>query len=348
MPTRLDSDCLQGSLFPDADSGMPVSLGELFCGAGGMALGAALNGRFGHAWAIDNNPDACATFESNITARMVSCQDVRDVDFASLPDIDGLVGGFPCNDFSKVGKQKGRAGEYGVLYKAMVDCLKAKQPKFFVAENVSGLSSSGDDLQVIVEDMRQVGYDVFCHTYKFEMHGVPQRRHRIIFTGWRQDLNVTSYEQAPYTCNEPVTASEALEGIPANAANHEMPSHSPIVTERLSLIQPGQNVFNANLPERLRLNYRSGVLMSHMYRKLRPDRPAHTVTGSGGGGTSMYHWSENRALTNRERARLQTFPDWFAFTGGLGSVRKQIGMAVPPVGAAAVFARVVEQLDKLV
>ena len=73
--------------------------------------------------------------------------------------------------------------------------------------------------------------------------------------------------------------------------------------------------------------------MSHIYKRLDSSKPAYTVTGSGGGGTHVYHYKENRALTNRERARLQTFPDKYNFVGGKESVRRQIGMAVPVLGA---------------
>ena len=77
--------------------------------------------------------------------------------------------------------------------------------------------------------------------------------------------------------------------------------------------------------------------LSQIYKRLEKDKPAYTVTGSGGGGTHMYHWSEPRALTNRERARLQTFPDNFVFMGNKESQRKQIGMAVPVLGAKVIF-----------
>ena len=82
--------------------------------------------------------------------------------------------------------------------------------------------------------------------------------------------------------------------------------------------------------------------LSQIYKRLHPDKPAYTITGSGGGGTHGYHWSENRALTNRERARLQTFPDDFIFEGAKESVRKQIGMAVPVLGARVIVEAVLK------
>ena len=90
------------------------------------------------------------------------------------------------------------------------------------------------------------------------------------------------------------------------------------------------------MPEHLSLNV-NGAKISQIYKRLDPDKPAYTVTGSGGGGTHVYHWSDPRALTNRERARLQTFPDNYIFEGSKESVRKQIGMAVPPKGVKVIF-----------
>ena len=80
-----------------------------------------------------------------------------------------------------------------------------------------------------------------------------------------------------------------------------------------------------------------GAKISQIYKRLNPTKPAYTVTGSGGGGTHIYHYDEPRALTNRERARLQTFPDDYVFEGSKESVRKQIGMAVPVKGARIIF-----------
>src|SRR5699024_2894443 len=135
-----------------------------------------------------------------------------------------------------------------------------------------------------------------------------------------------------------VSARAALDqAYPTNVKNHEMPALSQRVIERLKLIDPGENAFNARrMTDEYRLNVR-GATISQIYKRLLPDKPSYTITGSGGGGTHVYHWEEPRALTNRERARLQTFPDDFAFEGSKESVRKQVGMAVPVRGAQIIF-----------
>src|SRR5699024_2889536 len=101
-------------------------------------------------------------------------------------------------------------------------------------------------------------------------------------------------------------------------------------------IPPGENAWYAGIPEELRLNV-SGARLSSIYKRLDPDRPAYTVTGSGGGGTHMYHWVELRALTNRERARLQTLTYDFVCIGNKEYVKKHIEMTVHPQGANIVF-----------
>ena len=97
-----------------------LKIGELFCGAGGFALGANFARYRGwhlrHVWASDNNRDACETFQSNIPVDRILCRDVEQLDFKNLEAIDGLLFGFPCNDFSIVGERKDLAGKYGKLY----------------------------------------------------------------------------------------------------------------------------------------------------------------------------------------------------------------------------------------
>ena len=328
---------------------MIYKLGELFCGPGGLAYG-AINANIGnndaivHEWANDYDLDTCHTYIRNIcpdNENSVICGDVRQLNIDNLSPIDALAFGFPCNDFSVVGEQKGFKGTYGPLYSYGVKVLQKFQPMWFLAENVGGLKSANDGVafQKILSDLRDCGYNIYPHLYKFEQYGVPQARHRIIIVGIRQDLNYVFAppSPAPYV-NEDNTCATALEvpPIPENAPNNERTNQSQIVVERLNHIAPGQNAFTAQLPEHLQLNVR-GARISQIYKRLDPNRPAYTVTGSGGGGTHIYHYAEPRALTNRERARLQTFPDDYVFCGSKESVRKQIGMAVPQRGARIIF-----------
>lgn len=346
----VDADVGQGQIkLPDWCSN-PVRLGELFCGAGGMALGASWanhgNWRYEHAWVTDVDVDSCRTIEQTVPSDKIFLSDIRDIDFDSLSPIDGLVFGFPCNDFSVVGERRGIGGKFGGLYKFCVKALESLDPMFFVAENVSGLSSLNKrgDFDQILAELRGagLGYEVIEHLYKFEEYGVPQKRHRYILVGFRSDIGIRFQHPGPTFQRR--TAGEALAGLPESVPNNERTAQSQRVIERLNHIKPGENVFTATLPSHLELNMKSGATISQIYRRLKLDEPSYTVTGSGGGGTHMYHWMEPRALTNRERARLQTFPDDYVFQGGKESVRRQIGMAVPPDGAKIVFEAILSSI----
>jgi len=334
---------------------MPYRLGELFCGPGGIAWGAT-HADIGnpeytivHQWANDYDADTCNTYRANICPQnpeTVYHADIRTFDMAQLAPIDALAFGFPCNDYSVVGEQRGMDGVFGPLYRYGVRALRLFHPEWFLAENVGGLRNANDGraFTQILEDLRGAGYHIVPNLYKFEEYGIPQARHRIIIIGIRDDINLeyrvpstAPYAEADNTCR---TAIE-VPPIPADAFNNEPTRQSPTVIRRLEHILPGQNAFTADLPAELQLNV-NGARISQIYKRLDPDRPAYTVTGSGGGGTHIYHWAEPRALTNRERARLQTFPDTYRFIGSKENVRKQIGMAVPCRGAKIIFEAVLK------
>ena len=331
-------------------------MGELFSGPGGIACGARMatsqDGKLHitHAWASDFDQDTCDTYTENIAggdSSHVICKDVRELDIDSLGDIDCFAYGFPCNSFSNVGEHQGLDNKkFGMLYWYGIMVLKRYQPAWFMAENVSGLKSAGagDHFKQILKDMEDVGYVLTPHMYKFEEYGIPQTRHRIIIIGIRKDLDAQGIKfripsPEPYR-NIDISAATALSNIPADAPNNEIRKLNDKVVKRLSYIQPGQNVWNADMPDELRI--KTNTKISQIYRKLDPARPSYTVTASGGGGTFMYHWEGNRELTNRERARIQTFPDDYHFVGNYSSVRKQIGMAVPPEGARIIFNAVLD------
>lgn len=325
-------------------------LGELFCGPGGLALGATTASiddpayKIVHAWANDYDDSTCQTYRRNICPNdpeSVICGDVRTLDIDSLGEIDALAFGFPCNDFSIVGEQKGFDGKFGPLYSYGVKVLEKYHPMWFLAENVGGLKSAneGKAFLKIQEDLKAAGYRIYPNLYKFEEYGVPQARHRMIIVGIREDLpyefkipSTAPYKDVDVTCK---TAIE-IPPIPIDAPNNEQTKQSAQVVERLKHIKEGENAWTADLPEELRLHV-GGAKLSQIYKRLDSTKPAYTVTGSGGGGTHIYHYAEPRALTNRERARLQTFPDDYIFEGSKESVRKQIGMAVPSKGARVIF-----------
>lgn len=335
-------------------------LGELFCGPGGLGLAAKsvsvksknISYMIKHAWATDYDKDTCNTFRNNICPNepdSVVCKDIRKLNFDKLKeisDIDGLAFGFPCNDFSLVGEQKGINGVYGPLYSYGVKALRYFSPKWFLAENVGGLrnSNEGKAFSLILNELFESGYSVYPHLYKFNEYGVPQNRQRIIIIGIRKDIDVVYKVPSTTPFKEiNISAKNAIENPPilSDFPNHDYTKQSPQVIERLKHIKPGENAFTANLPDHLTLNVK-GAKISQIYKRLDANKPAYTITGSGGGGTHVYHWKENRALTNRERARLQTFPDNFEFVGSKESVRKQIGMAVPPKGAQVIFEAVLK------
>lgn len=372
---------------------------ELFCGPGGIGLGASLasimtsDGKkhvLQSCWANDIDPDACQTYRQNHhkdNPECVVCANVKDVDMNKIPVFEGLTFGFPCNDFSVVGEQKGLDGHYGGLYAYGAKLLDLRQPLWFIAENVGGLKSAneGKAFEMILRDLKNCGsgYDVTAHLYKFEDYGVPQQRHRIIMVGIRSDAHKHFNVPAPTTQGNPVSVRMAFENPPIEigAFNNEETKQTKLVVERLRYIPEGKNVWfldemrnmsdselsswlvrlpNLTPLERemyennihlfrdylasLTLNV-EGARLSQIYRRLQADQPSYTMTGSGGGGTHVYHWSEPRALTNRERARIQSFPDTYSFFGSKESVRKQIGMAVPPQGIKILFEALLKTLN---
>ena len=330
-------------------------MGELFSGPGGIAYGAihayVPGQKIVHAWANDFDPDTCKTYIRNIcpdSPESVINQDVRKLDFDALGEIDALSFGFPCNDYSLVGKRKGMEGEYGPLYTYGVKALRKFKPEWFLAENVKGLTTDEKAFPLIMNEFHECGYRLYPNMYCFEDYGIPQKRHRIIIVGIRDDINVEFGipSSAGYESN--VSCQRALEEppIPFDAKNNERTKNSIIVQKRLEYIKPGHNVFNSEIPDEYNLHIK-GARLSQIYRRLDPAQPSYTVTGSGGGGTHIYHWKENRALTNRERARLQTFPDDFVFYGSNEKVRKQIGMAVPCHGARIIFEAILKSFAEI-
>ena len=381
---------------------MRFTLGELFCGPGGMAIASTLvdplvaqDGEvfsLDHSWGVDFSHCAIETFKANLGEENGIEMDANKFVSEGLTPrrrINALAFGFPCNSFSSVGESEGlNNARFGTLYRTGIRVLERYNPIWFIAENVSGISKieAGEQFQTILRDLANAGkgYNVVAHLYRFEEYGVPQARHRYVIVGIRQGFarRHRLVFRPPAPTHGPgrlpfVTVRDAL----ANVANQtdwggRHTRQSQTVVRRLMFTPPGENAWKLDeivqlpdaeldaylrqLPwyerdiapigdvgairaeiERIRLHC-TRARMSHIYRRLEADRPSYTITGSGGGGTHVYHWEEHRALTNEERAALQTFPPDFKFCGTPEQVRKQIGMAVPTRGAIAIFRAILQ------
>lgn len=310
---------------------------SLFSGCGGLDKGFHDQG-YKTVWANDFAHWACETFRNNLGDVIVE-GDIEKIDpykDKSIPECDLILGGFPCQDFSIIWKQPGLNGERGNLYKNFLRFVDAKKPKAFIAENVKGLLTANNKkaIQQIIEDFESIapGYIVKAKLYNFADFGVAQFRERVLIVGVRVDTGFNFEHPLPThgpKANKPYfTSGEAISNIPKNIPNNELLNITSKTKAMLELIPEGGNYTDIPVGHPL---YVKGMI-SHVYRRLKLDEPAKTIIAAGGGGTWGYHYPEPRALTNRERARLQSFPDDFVFAGTTTEVRRQIGNAVPPKG----------------
>lgn len=339
---------------------------SLFSGCGGMDLGAERTGRVRVVWAVDNEHWAVETYRRNLGRHVVEA----DVTKTPVPDVpcDILLAGPPCQDYSTLWNHDGLKTARGNLFREVARFLDAMRPSAFVVENVQGLLSanrgaawtlvrhalrSPTSFTQARKDRGPVRYDLTAHVVDMADLGVPQHRNRLIVVGVRRDLGARPPVIPTPFAGRHVTVREVLDDHPLldDAPNHERGMDSPDVVERLKLIPPGSNY--EVIPKGHPLAVKG--LISHVYRRLDPDQPSYTMIAGGGGGTHGYHHLEPRRLSNREKARLQSFPDDFVFEHGCGSglresrsmyprVRRQIGNAVPPTAAEVIVDAVADVL----
>ena len=323
---------------------------SLFSGCGGLDLGFEQVGDYKTVWANDFKHEACVTFKNHFGDVIVE-GDVEKRDpytDHSIPNCDLVLGGFPCQDFSIIWKQPGLNGERGNLYKSFLRFVDAKKPKAFVAENVKGILTANKRkaIQQIVEDFQNIepGYLVIPHLYNFADYGVPEYRERVLIVGIRVDTGFEFKHPKPTHGNGEgllpyVTVGDAFAGVESVPHNNELIRVTDRTRTIIGLIPEGGNF--TSIPKDS--PYYVKGMISHVYRRIHRNEPSKTIIAGGGGGTWGYHYPDPRPLTNRERARIQSFPDDFIFYGSTTEVRRQIGNAVPPVGVH----RVAETLKPL-
>lgn len=285
---------------------------SLFSGAGGLDLGFE-NAGFKTIWANDFDADACETHRSWSSAEVV-CGDIKQLDLASIPQSDVILGGFPCQGFSLSGPRK-IDDSRNSLYKHFVKLVKQNQPLLFVGENVKGLLTMGDGaiIEAIVNEFADCGYDLYYQLVNAKNYGVPQDRERIIITGFRKDLNINDFA-LPTSSGETRTLSEALTQLPESTP--EDICWAPYSSRYMS---------RNRKRDWDQVSYTIPAMAKQV--PLYPGSPDMKKVSS-----DKWVFGENgetRRLSWREAAAIQTFPASLEFTGDLTSKYKQIGNAVP-------------------
>ncbi len=342
---------------------------ELFSGAGGMSLGAMLAG-IDTKLAVEINHYAANTFISNIKNPTLVIDDIRNIKEFNIKKKESkiLFGGPPCQGFSS-SNQKTRTVENqkNWLFKEFIRCAKLIMPDWIVIENVRGLveMQKGFFLEEIFEDLNKLGYTINCKVLNAADYGVPQKRERVFIIGslhgiafsFPSPLNggYISVKDAIYDLPElsngcleykmnyrfsPISNySKKMRGKKKKSINNYVTKNSDLVVKRYTHIPQGGNW--QNIPEKLMSNYKDHTRCHHgIYRRLSENEPSVVIGNYR--KNMLIHPTQNRGLSVREAARLQSFPDWFEFKGTPTSQQQQVGDAVPPLLAQAVFTRIIE------
>lgn len=308
---------------------------SFFAGCGGLDLGFEQAG-FEVVWANEFEPHCRATYVRNHPNTEFVLGDVCKIDQNSIPDCDGFVGGPPCQSWSVGGKQKGLEDERGQLFLKYIDLIKAKQPKFFVIENVKGMLD--DKFKEVFEDfvnrLDGAGYDVQWALLDAVNFLIPQNRERVFFVGFRKELNV-SYTFPNPTCTEPVTLNSAIGDITEepnfytgrkeeNIVEHKRPNHDVLTSKFGSFYYRGNRRRGWHQPS-------FTINATAEFAPLHPSSPKMIYFGHENWNFQKDKMREYRRLSVRECARIQTFPDSFIFEyDDIKDAYKMIGNAVPP------------------
>lgn len=352
---------------------MKPSVIDLFAGVGGLSLGFEKQG-FNVLIANEYDESIADAYSKNHKGTKMIVGDITSLDlketFGSYAGkVDVVIGGPPCQGFSQKGQRKTIHDERNFLFKYYVAVVELVKPRYFVMENVPNLltAENGYFFREIEELFNKMGYSLEHGVLNAADYGVPQNRRRAIIIGklngdapklpapkdekvtiWDaisdlaylesgEGADVQEYKNAP--------ESEYQKHLRGNATvlyNHVATKHSPIALERLAMIPP--NAGKEVLPE----EHITKSIYSGTWTRMRKDEISVTITTrfdtpSSGKFTHPYL---DRAITVREAARIQSFPDDFQFTGNKGSQMKQVGNAVPPLLAAAIASVIMNDIKE--
>jgi DNA (cytosine-5)-methyltransferase 1 len=303
---------------------------EVCAGGGGLSSGLMKSG-FIPVLLNDNNSDCCKTLKHNHPDANVICGSMDKIDYSSyIGKVDLLTGGVPCQSFSQAGLRKGLEDPRGDLMLKFIDILNLIKPKLFMIENVKGLLTheNGETIKKIINALNKNNlYNITYKCLDASKYDVPQKRERVFIVGVLKSIN-RSFEFPEESANKKVL-KDVLVDVP--------------ISSGLKYNQEKQDLFKMipqggcwiNLPENLQKeylgnSYNSGGGKRGILHRLSMEKPALTLLCTPSQKqTERCHPLEERPLTIREYARIQTFNDDYEFIGSINSQYKQIGNAVP-------------------
>jgi len=335
---------------------------DLFSGVGGITLGFEKEG-FENIFSIDFDKPICGTYKKNFTEHKLIEKDIKDLTEEEIlkltkgKEVDLIIGGTPCQGFSMAGNIGRRFidDSRNHLFKEFARVVSIVKPKLFIIENVARVytHNNGKTRKEIMDLFGGLEYEVDCKILNSANYGVPQIRNRVFFIGNRLGLKnkfpEKTHDKNTQTTisntkiNKWVTTKEAINDLPSlssgessNIPNHEAMNHSEQMLKKMGYVSDGGS--REQIPKEIRP--KSGDVRK--YIKYDSNKPSICITGD---MRKVFHYSQNRALSVRELARIQSFPDEFIFVGSKISQQQQVGNAVPPLLSQALAKTIKEELE---
>ncbi|MBU2081895.1 DNA cytosine methyltransferase [Patescibacteria group bacterium] len=304
---------------------------SLFTGAGGLDLGFEKAG-FDIVWANEYDPTIWETFEYNFPKVKLDKRSIVDVPASDIPDVDGIIGGPPCQSWSEAGAGRGINDKRGQLFYDYIRILKEKQPKFFLAENVSGILHPKHQkaFSSILKEFENAGYEISCESLNANDYDVPEDRLRVIIIGYHKNLKKRFEFPGPQKY-KPVLkdviydlrlAKPAKEGNKTNGNELKIPNHEYMNGGFSTIYMSRNRVRSWDEPS-------FTIQAGGRHAPIHPKAPKmkfieHNKRVFVPGKENLY-----RRLSVRECARIQTFPDDFIFKyWDIADGYKMIGNAV--------------------
>ncbi|WML92533.1 DNA cytosine methyltransferase (plasmid) [Thiothrix lacustris] len=310
---------------------MKFNVCSLFSGAGGLDLGFK-KANFNIIYANENDKDIWTTYEKNHHETFLDKRSIIDVPSSEVPFCDGIIGGPPCQSWSEGGSRRGIEDHRGQLFFEFVRILKEKQPKFFLAENVSGMlqPKHKSALDNIKKEFSDAGYDLFFKLLNASDYGVAQDRERVIFVGFRKDLRVSYSFPRPIDFNKRKTLKDVIFDLNENATpafDKVKPNNNLLVKNHEYMTGGFSSIYMSRNRVRSWQEFSYTIQASGRQAPIHPGSPKMEKVS-----TDKFIFKdgfEYRRLSVRECARIQGFPDDFEFFyKNVNAGYKMIGNAV--------------------